>query len=199
MTPGASPAATSTAGVVAMANRSCPQTMPRRDALGAARKPAWSVSKSARESLLQSTARLRSPCHEIRGSPHQLEWTCTMPLPCKAPVSLPAWLTCSCLCGLFLFGAASLRAEPSTGEGWTVATLARDGSWGVATQASLAHAIGMAVSKCKAMTVPQSDCGAQFTTIRTGWTLALLCGDHKVLAAAKRLDEAWLAVQFRLS
>jgi hypothetical protein len=121
-----------------------------------------------------------------------------MPLPCKVPVSLPSWLTCSCLCGLLLFGAASLRAEPSTGEGWTVATLARDGSWGVATEASLAHAIGMAVSKCKAMAVPRSDCGAQFSTIRTGWTLALLCGDHKVLAAAKRLDEAWLAAQFRL-
>jgi hypothetical protein len=56
----------------------------------------------------------------------------------------------------------------------------------------------MAVSKCKAMAVPQSDCGAQFTTIRSGWTLALLCGEHKVLATAKRLDEAWLAVQFRL-
>jgi hypothetical protein len=178
MTPGASPAATSTAGVVAMANRSCPQTMPRRDALGAARKlPAWSVSKSAlagatldqprhynkaaeagsrwragaqhrggAESVLQSTTRLRSPCHEILGSPHHLEWTCTMPLPCKVPVSLPSWLTCSCLCGLFLFGAASLRAEPSTGEGWTVATLGRDGSWGSRPK-SLAHAIGMAVSK----------------------------------------------------
>jgi hypothetical protein len=98
----------------------------------------------------------------------------------------------------FFCSAPRACAEPSTGEGWTVATLARDGSWGVATEASLAHAIGMAVSKCKAMAVPQSDCGAQFTTIRTGWTLALLCGDHKVLAAAKRLDEAWLAVQFRL-
>lgn len=52
--------------------------------------------------------------------------------------------------------------------------------------------------RCAAMAAPQSDCGAQFTTIRTGWTLALLCGDHKVLAAAKRLDEGWLAVQFRL-
>jgi hypothetical protein len=150
------------------------------------------------EGVLQSTARPRTVCHDTLGLPHQLGWTCTMPLPCNVPVSLSSWLTCSCLGGALLFGAASLRAEPSTGEGWTVATLARDGSWGVATESSLAHAIGMAVSKCKTMAVPQSDCGAQFTTIRTGWTLALLCGDHKVLAAAKRLDEAWLAVQFRL-
>jgi hypothetical protein len=121
-----------------------------------------------------------------------------MPLAWKVPVSPQSLLKCSCLCGLLLLGAGSVRAEPSTGEGWTVATLARDGSWGVATEASLARAIGVAVSKCKAMAVPQSDCGAQFTTIRTGWTLALLCGDHKVLAAAKRLDEAWLAAQFRL-
>jgi len=97
-----------------------------------------------------------------------------------------------------LLGAGSVRGEPSPGEGWTVATLARDGSWGVATETSLAHAIGTAVARCKAMAFPQSDCGAQFTTIRTGWTLGLLCGEHKVLAAAQRLDEAWLAVQFRI-
>jgi hypothetical protein len=122
-----------------------------------------------------------------------------MPLPCEVPVSLPLWLTCSCLCELFLFGAASLRAEPSTGEGWTVTTLGRDGSWGVATEASLAHAIGMAVSKCKAMAVPQSDCGAQFTTIRTGWTLALLCGDHKLLAAANAWTRPGWPYNFALS
>ena len=28
--------------------------------------------------------------------------------------------------------------------------------------------------------------------------MALLCGEHKVLAAGKQLEEAWLAVQFRL-
>ena len=129
-----------------------------------------------------------------------------MPLPGKVPVSLPVLLKGACLCALILLAAGSLRAEPDPGpntgpdkdQGWTVATLARDGSWGVATETSLARAIGVAVSKCKAMAGPQSDCGAQFSTIRSGWTLALLCGEHKVLAAAKGLDEAWLAVQFRV-
>jgi len=122
---------------------------------------------------------------------------CAVPLPCKVPILLPSLRTSACFCALILL-AGDLRAEPTTGEGWTVATLARDGSWGVATETSLARAISVAVSKCKAMAVAPSDCGAQFATIRSGWTLALLCGEHKVVATAKRLDEAWLAVQFRL-
>jgi len=163
----------------------------------AASKPCRHALERAK-SVLQSTAPPRALCHESLALPHLLGWTCTMPRPWKAPVSLPSFFKGSCLCGLILLAAADVRAEPNTGDGWTVAILARDGSWGVATEASLARAIGMAVSKCKAMAVPQSDCGAQFMTIRSGWTLALLCGEHKVLATAKRLDEAWLAVQFRL-
>jgi hypothetical protein len=110
----------------------------------------------------------------------------------------------SFLCGLILLGAGSAAsielegASAADGAGWTVATLARNGSWGVATETSLARAIGLAVGRCKAMSVAPSDCGAQFTTIRAGWTLALSCGEHKVLAAGKQLEEAWLAVQFRL-
>jgi hypothetical protein len=30
----------------------------------------------------------------------------------------------------------------------------------------------------------RSDCGAEFTAIKSGWTIGLLCGDHRVLAAA---------------
>jgi hypothetical protein len=122
----------------------------------------------------------------------------------KVLASLPSLCSCPLLCGLILLGAGSAAgielAGPNTeeGAGWTVATLARNGSWGVATETSLGRAIGLAVSNCKAMSVAASDCGAQFTTIRAGWTLALLCGEHKVLATGKQLDEAWLAVQFRI-
>ena len=122
----------------------------------------------------------------------------------KAQALMISFRSCSFLGGLILLGAgaaASIEldgASAEDGAGWTVATLARNGSWGVATETSLARAIGLAVSKCKAMSVAPSDCGAQFTTIRAGWTLALLCGEHKLLAAGKQLEEAWLAVQFRL-
>jgi hypothetical protein len=121
----------------------------------------------------------------------------------KVQASLPSLRGCLVLCGLILLSAGSasgieLTGPNAEGAGWTVATLARNGSWGVATESSLARAISQAVRKCKAMSVPPSDCGAQFTTIRAGWTLALLCGEHKVLATGKQLDEAWLAVKFRI-
>jgi hypothetical protein len=40
------------------------------------------------------------------------------------------------------------------------------------------------------MSPGQSDCGAQFTTIRAGWTIANLCGDHKVIATGFSLVDA---------
>lgn len=114
--------------------------------------------------------------------------------------SLPSLRTYALICALLVLGSGPARAEPSPDEawGWTVTTLARDGSWGVATERSLARAIGLSIGRCKTMSVPQSDCGAQFTIIRAGWTLALLCGEHKVLAAAKQLDEAWRDAQLRI-
>jgi hypothetical protein len=114
--------------------------------------------------------------------------------------SLPSLRDYLLICGLLVLGTGLARAEPSPDEawGWTVTTLARDGSWGVATESSLARAIGLAIGRCKTMSVPQSDCGAQFTIIRAGWTSALLCGEHKVLAAAEQLDEAWRDAQLRI-
>jgi hypothetical protein len=40
------------------------------------------------------------------------------------------------------------------------------------------------------MSEGQSDCGAQFTIIRAGWTIANLCGDHKVIVTGISLVEA---------
>src|SRR5262245_43225231 len=72
----------------------------------------------------------------------------------------------------------------------TVVTMARDGSWGVATAGSQGQAIAAAIRDCKAMAPPPSDCGAQFVTTRGGWVIANLCRDHKISAlgtAAPRL------------
>ncbi|MFZ1104966.1 MAG: hypothetical protein WAN86_19295 [Hyphomicrobiaceae bacterium] len=72
----------------------------------------------------------------------------------------------------------------------TVVTLARDGSWGVATAGSTGEAIAAAVRACRAMAVAPTDCGAQFTTTRGKWVIANLCGDHQIIVSAGALADA---------
>ena len=67
---------------------------------------------------------------------------------------------------------------------WTVVTLARDGSWGKGTSEFYGPALASALRKCEAMSAGQSDCGAEVTAIKSGWTLGILCGDHRILVAA---------------
>ena len=73
---------------------------------------------------------------------------------------------------------------------WTVVTLALDGSWGVGTSEHYGPALASALRKCNAMSKEQSDCGAEVTAVRQGWTLGILCGDHRVLVAAPDLAKA---------
>jgi hypothetical protein len=72
----------------------------------------------------------------------------------------------------------------------TVVTLARDGSWGVATGSSQGPAIAAAVRDCRAMAAAPTDCGAQFVTTRRGWVVAKLCGDHKIMVSAATREAA---------
>ena len=80
---------------------------------------------------------------------------------------------------------------------WTVVTLARDGSWGVGTSEYYGPALASALRKCEAMSGEQSDCGAEVTAVRQGWTLGILCGDHRVLVAATELTTAIMDAQAR--
>lgn len=79
----------------------------------------------------------------------------------------------------------------------TVVTLARDGSWGVATAGSQGQAIAAAIRDCRAMAGAPSDCGAQFATARGGWVIANLCGGHKIMATAETRDGAEQAALVR--
>jgi hypothetical protein len=79
----------------------------------------------------------------------------------------------------------------------TVVTLARDGSWGVATAGSQGQAIAAAIRDCRAMAAAPSDCGAQFITTRGGWVVANLCGDHKIIVHADTREAADHAAFFR--
>jgi hypothetical protein len=90
------------------------------------------------------------------------------------------------LCAL-LMGAPQCMASD---DNWTVVTLARDGSWGVACRSTQAQAIAEAIRSCRAMAGPSSDCGAQFAATRGGWTVVNLCGDHKVIATGSSLVDA---------
>jgi hypothetical protein len=102
--------------------------------------------------------------------------------------------------GLFLL-VVLMAAGPLAAQGdteWTVVTLARAGSWGVGHAELQGPAIATALRKCNAMS-RKSDCGAEFTAVRRGWTLGILCGDHRVLVAARELATAEREAQARES
>lgn len=90
---------------------------------------------------------------------------------------------------------APLAAQPVSE--WTVVTLALDGSWGVGTAEYYGPALASALRKCESMSDGQSDCGADVTAVRQGWTLGILCGEHRVLVAATDLSTAILDAQAR--
>ena len=87
-------------------------------------------------------------------------------------------------------GNASDSGPLVLGDHVTVLTLAHDGAWGTATETSVGRAIAFAVRDCKAMSERVLGCGAMFTTVHAGWSLALLCGDEPIIAAAKELAQA---------
>ena len=72
----------------------------------------------------------------------------------------------------------------------TVLTLASDGAWGTATEYPTGRAIALAIRDCKAMSRRVLGCGAKFTTVRAGWSVAVLCGDETIIAAATQLADA---------
>ena len=80
---------------------------------------------------------------------------------------------------------------------WTVVTLARDGSWGVASGRSQPQAIAGAIKACRAMAGPSNDCGAQLMAARGGWVIANLCGDRKVIATGISLIDAEQGALYR--
>ena len=98
--------------------------------------------------------------------------------PCRCPARyrfrLPAWLTRPCLCGALLFGALGLRAEPSTGDGWTVARAAPTST--LCCNGPTRHAAGASALCTQAVpaapSVPRSDWpGARgyHSRDRVGW------------------------------
>jgi hypothetical protein len=97
-----------------------------------------------------------------------------------------------------LLACALLCPSPYAAEAdWTAVTLAKDGAWGIATHPSQAAAIAIAIRNCKSMSLTANDCGSLLTTIRSGWSLAILCGDYNIVVSKPTLAEAEQAALFR--
>jgi hypothetical protein len=91
------------------------------------------------------------------------------------------------LCVL-LFGMPACAAGE---DDWSVLTMARDGSWGVACRSSQPEAIAEAMRFCRGLAGDvSSDCGAQIAATRGGWMIGNLCGDHRIMATGNTLMEA---------
>jgi hypothetical protein len=105
---------------------------------------------------------------------------------------------------LCIAGVSAPRAEPEAGNRlhasdhpWTVATMAPDGSWGVATEVFIYQAIAEAVSNCKKMSRQSIGCGAQLRAIRAGWIVAMRCGRTNIIAAEESIAAAESAAAVR--
>src|SRR5262245_54346578 len=94
---------------------------------------------------------------------------------CGGKIAVTAFLIAAL--GLLLLLSVAMPAKAVDLDELTVVTMARDGSWGVATAGSQGPAIAAAVRDCRAMAGGPTDCGAQFITTRGGWVVAKLCGD----------------------
>ena len=91
---------------------------------------------------------------------------------------------------LALFVAAAGLSAAAEETNWTVLTVARNGSWGIASARTQGEAIAGALQRCQAMTADESDCGAELVAFRSGLALALLCADHRVIVTANDPAEA---------
>jgi hypothetical protein len=93
------------------------------------------------------------------------------------------------------FAASGAQAQSPTAitlsqDEWTVLTMAPDGSWGVATDLFVNHAIAEAIRLCRGMSGQQLGCGAVLTSVQAGWSLGIRCGQENILAADRQLETA---------
>ena len=72
----------------------------------------------------------------------------------------------------------------------TAVAIAPDGTWGVATDAFVNHAISDAISSCKIKYRREIGCGSQTTTVHRGWSLLIRCGKENILVSARTLEAA---------
>ncbi len=82
---------------------------------------------------------------------------------------------------------AAIDAHQFESAPTTVLVMAPNGSWGAATDDSIAAATATAIAHCKRMYRKAIGCGAYFTVIRGGWSLGIRCGNENIMAAERTL------------
>lgn len=81
---------------------------------------------------------------------------------------------------------------------WVALTIARNGTWGAATNANLTRAMMQAIRDCMGKSGPVgNDCGAEITTVRASWSLAYACGEYTFIANGETPADARLAAIHR--
>lgn len=89
-------------------------------------------------------------------------------------------------CFAVLLATVSLSAADEE-TSWTVLTVARSGEGGIARARTQGEAIAGALLRCQAMMADKSECGAELVAFRT---LALMCGDYRVIVTASDSEQA---------
>jgi hypothetical protein len=87
-----------------------------------------------------------------------------------------------------------VQADEPWDRDWTVATMARDGSWGVGIDRDMAAANVAAIRECRAMSDGASDCGAELAATKDGWIVGLRCDDYRILVTGRDLKDAELSL-----
>ncbi len=121
---------------------------------------------------------------------------------CKATSNSPGTLKLAAvvaLAAIVLATASRAVADREDWEhDWVALTVARNGTWGAATNGNLTWAMMQAIRECSRKSGPiGNDCGAEITTVRAAWSLAYVCGDYTFIANGSTSAEARAAAIHR--
>lgn len=96
---------------------------------------------------------------------------------------------------------AATRADASREaweHDWVALTVARNGTWGAATNANLTRAMMQAIRECTRKSAAiGNDCGAEITTVRASWSIAYACGEYTFIANGDTPADARIAAIHR--
>ena len=109
---------------------------------------------------------------------------------CRMRLMAIAYRFSSALASLILVDVC--RADQKDWEAdWVVLTVAQNGAWGSATDATRGVAIASANRACRQTAGTRGgDCGSSFTTTRAQWSLAYACGDTTYIVTGKSPGDA---------
>jgi hypothetical protein len=119
----------------------------------------------------------------------------------KSWLALTAALLVSTAAITLVAPAAATRSDASREaweHDWVALTVARNGTWGAATNANLTRAMMQAIRDCMRKSASAgNDCGAEITTVRASWSIAYACGEYTFIANGDTPADARIAAIHR--